>query len=357
MNKNKITQNQYIFIIISSMVGIGILSMASSISKTAHQEGWISTFICGIYPIFIVITAAVIDKKTNHADFWEINNKTYGKILSYLFTIIFFFYFLTILCSVTAGYTNVLIRTITTFLPPIFIILPLLLVVTLISIKGISMIGRICEVYFYITIPLIAILLFFLGKGSIINLQPLFSSYNEILKAIPQNFLTYTLVEISYIIISQISNRTNVKKAGITACIITILIYTFVVFMTIYYLGWELTSKLEHPLLYMIETIDIPIISNFRALFLFLWSGIVFKHLLCDSYVVSYCLSNFFKISYKKACIISSFTALIYILFMIPEHNRKMIVDSLVPYFVVFSTIWGLVTTILVSIKYRGGIK
>ncbi|MCY6370723.1 GerAB/ArcD/ProY family transporter [Clostridium ganghwense] len=355
MNKNKITQNQYIFIIIASMVGIGILSLPTNISKIAHQNGWISTFISGIYPIFIVITASIIDKKTVHADFWDINNKIYGKTLSYIFTFIFFFYFLTIFSAVIAGYTNILNTTIATFLPPIFVVFPTLLIVTLISMSGIYMIGRICELYFYFSIPLIVIPLFFIGKGSLFNIQPFFSPYTEIIKAIPNTFLTYTLVEICYIIISKISNRKNTKKAGIIACVVTIFIYTFFIsFIAIYYLGWELTSKLEVPIIYMIETLRVPLISNFKALFIFLWSEIVFKHLLCDSFVLSYCLSKLLKMSYKKACIISSVITLAYTFLMIPEYNRKMIIDFFVHYFVIFSVTWGLATTILVSIRYRG---
>lgn len=353
MSENRITQNQYIFILISSMIGIGVLALPSNVCKTAHQQGWISPMICGIYPIFIVVTAALLDKKTNHADFWDINNIAYGKILCHIFIFIFFFYFLTIMCSVAAGYVNTLNNTIVTFLHPLLIIIPILLMITLISLKGLSIVGRLCEFIFYLTLPLIAILLFFIPKGSLINIKPFISSYNEILKSVPDSFLTYSLVEISYITISKISNKTNTKKAGIIACMITIFIYTFVVFISIYYLGWEMTSKLYNPILYMTETINIPVISDFGTLFFSLWSFVIFKSLICDNFVISYLLSKLFKISYKKGCILSSIIALIYILFMIPEQNRQLITEKLTFLFVIFSTLWGLITTISVYIKCK----
>ena len=90
MRKDKITQNQYIFIIIGSMIGIGILSLPSDVCKVAHQQGWISTLVGGLYPVFIVLTASIIDNKTNQASFLDINKKIYGKVLTPIITLIFF---------------------------------------------------------------------------------------------------------------------------------------------------------------------------------------------------------------------------------------------------------------------------
>ncbi|PAB59135.1 GerAB/ArcD/ProY family transporter [Anaeromicrobium sediminis] len=357
MSKNKITQNQYIFIVVSTMIGVGILSMASGLCKTAHQQGWISALIGGLYPIFIVITAAIIGDKTNYTSFFHVNNKIYGKILSYIFTLIFFLYFLTIFVAVTSGFVDVLRQTITRFLSPIYIILPIFILIPLISMCGINMAGRICEFYFYITLPLIFIPLFLIARGSIINIKPIFSSFNEILKATPASFYVFTGCEISYLIISNISNKSNTKKAGIIAALITTGIYTFCVFITIYYLGWELTSRLEYPLLYLIQAMPIPIISNFTAVFLFLWSAIILKTLICMSFAVSYLLSKLVKIDYRKANFMFLPIALIYVFFMIPNYNRKAILDATIPYFFIFFSAWALITTILVSIKFKGSKK
>lgn len=354
MIKNKITQNQYILIVISAMIGVGILSMASSLCKIALQQGWIPIIIGASYPLFIVITASIIDNKTNHASFWNVNKRIYGKIISRIFIFVFFLYYLTIFASIIAGFTNVLRHSITSFLSPIYIILPILILIPLITMCGIYMVGRICEFYFYLTLPLIIIPLFFITKGSIVNIKPVFSSFNEILKATPTSFYALSGCEISYLIISNISNKRNTKKAGIIAVSVTTCIYVYIVFITIYYLGWEITSKLEYPLLYLIQSIPIPIISNFTALFIFLWSAIILKTLIIDCYGVSFLLSILIKTDYKKANFIFLPIALAYILFMIPEYNRKVLLDTIYPYFVIFTFLWGLITTILVSIKYRG---
>lgn len=353
MNKDKITQNQYIFIIVGNMIGIGIAFLGSAGAHVAHQDAWISTLLCGIYPIIIVITASVIDKKSNHDDFWKMLKKVYGRILAFVILFIFFVYYITIFTSAISGFVNVLTHTITNFLPSYYIIVPCLFVITLITMSGLYMVGRTCEFYFYFTILFVLLLLFILPKGSILNIQPIFHSPKKISSGIVENFTQYSLVEISFITISRISNPKNTAKAGVKACLITTIIYTFVVFLEIYYLGWELTSRVDFPLFYMIGTISFPIISNLTSIFTFLWGLIVFKKLTCSSFFVSYCLSSFSGLSYKKACILSSCLVLICSYFMISEHNRIYITETYIKYFVTFSIIFGLVTSLLVPIRYR----
>ena len=76
---NKITEYQYLAIVHSAMIGVGILSLAQNVSSDAHQQGWISVLLGGVYPIVVVLAAAYIDKKMDYIDFWQINNKIYGK--------------------------------------------------------------------------------------------------------------------------------------------------------------------------------------------------------------------------------------------------------------------------------------
>ncbi|WP_027399120.1 GerAB/ArcD/ProY family transporter [Anaerovorax odorimutans] len=353
MESNKITQNQYFFIICASLIGVGILSLPADLCNAAQQNGWISVIISTSYPIFIVITASIIDNKTNHASYLVISNKIYGKVLTYIFTLIFFSYFLTILSGVTSGYANVLMETITLFLHPIYIIIPTLILIIYASLHGLKTVGRICEFYFYITLPLLILSFVLIGRGTFINVSPLKFSF-DIIKATPDTFYAFSGCEICYFIISKITNKSNTKKAGIIAVLLISLIYLINVFMVIYNLGWELTSKLEVPLLYLIQTIEVPIISNFLSIVMFLWSFIVFKCILTYQYTCSDIISNLFKIDYKKANFVLFAIALIYIYFMIPEYKRRELIGFLMPCFVVFSFLWALITTILVSIKFRG---
>ncbi|MCT4597491.1 MAG: spore germination protein [Vallitalea sp.] len=353
MNKNTITRNQYMFIILGNMIGIGVAFLGAESSYVAHQDAWISTFICGIYPIIIVICAYLIDKNSNHDDFWEMLKKVYTKPIAYCIITIFLIYYFIMFTTVVAGFTNILTQTITDFLSPYYIIIPSLLIITFITMKGIYMIGRVCELYFYLIVLFVAVLIFLLPNGSLNNIQPMFSTTNNIAKGALTNLSQYSLVEISFITISKVTNNKKLLKAGILSCLITIVIYTFIVFLLIFNLGWELTSKVDFPLLYMIGTVSTPVVANFTSLYTFLWGIIFLNNISCSSYFVSYCISSSIKIDYKKACIIASLIVLFASYFMLSEHNRIAITEEYISYFIYFSLGFGIITSILVPIRYR----
>lgn len=350
---NKITEHQYIALVHSAMIAVGILSLSQSVAGNAHQQGWISVLIGGVYPIIVVVAAAYIDKKMNHIDFWEINKKVYGKVLAYPIVLTFFASTLFFEISIISGFTNVLNLTIVNFIPNYIILILVSLLTVYSALYGLTNIGRLCELFFYLMIGFIVLMIFFVSRGDIRNIKPVISSFKDIIKALPATLYSYTGVELSYIFIAFITNRKNTKKAGIIAVFTIIGIYALNVFITIYSVGWELTSEVSYPLLYLVATVHLPLIENFTALLMFLWSSIIFRILVCHLFASSYCLSMIIKINYKKCCIICSILALSLSYFFIPEYNRVKIVEAITPYVVIVGLLWGVITSVLVYFKTK----
>lgn len=350
---NKITEHQYIALVHSAMIAVGILSLAQDVANDAHQQGWISVIIGGLYPIVVVLMAAYIDKKMKHVDFKELNNKIYGKFLTNIIILIFFAIFLFFEVTIISGFANVLYLTIVNYIPRYIILILVMLLTIYSAIYGLTNVGRLCELFFYLMIGFIALMIFFIPRGEIRNIKPIITSYKDIIKAIPATLYSYTGVEISYISISFITNRKNAKKAGIIAVFTIIFIYTLNVFITIYSLGWELTSKVTYPLLYLVSTIHLPLIENFITLLMLLWSSIIFRILVCYLFASSYCLSKVIKMNYRGCCILCSIFTLGLSYFFIPEYNRIKILDVITPYVVIFGVLWGVVTAVLVYFKTR----
>lgn len=65
--------------------------------------------------------------------------------------------------------------------------------------------------------------------------------------------------------------------------------------MSIYYLGADVAKNLYWPTLSLAETISIPGISNFKFVFMFLWSSIIFKTIANQNYFFYYSLSSILK--------------------------------------------------------------
>ncbi|WP_443110720.1 GerAB/ArcD/ProY family transporter [Caloramator sp. mosi_1] len=73
-----------------------------------------------------------------------------------------------------------------------------------------------------------------------------------------------------------------------TACIFTTVLYTFITIVTILYMGWRLTSQLQYPFLYLVATTEIPVISNFEPLFIFIWGNKIFQTAACMHFGATY---------------------------------------------------------------------
>lgn len=348
-----ITQNQYIFLLVSAVIGVGIISAPNSLCQTAEQSGWISMLLGGIYPLSISYCVYLNYKYFGNMYFFELNQKLYGKTITY---IVFLFFFCTVLIyesSILAGFTNLLNSSISSFLPPYLIIFFIAFVTIFTAYFGLQTIGRLSEIIFYFSLLLYLFPLLTFTKGELVNILPLISSGQKIISSIPSSFYAYTGIELAFFIMPFAINKKNFKKANIIASAIIIIIYTFLTFTSIYILGFEIVSKIYFTLIYLMEVVEIPIITDFKAIFIFLWSGVVLKALACDQFVVSYAFSKLTKIPYKKSCLITLPFVIGLAIVMVTTHGRNVFLDNTIPYIVYITSFYSILTAILVKFKGR----
>lgn len=348
---NKITRYQYMSIIQGSMIGVGILSLPSSVTSIAKQSGWISTLLCGIYPLFITLAACLIYKNMNYLNFSELNRNLFGKIISYIFEFAFFTYFLIFGAFVLSGFANVLTFSTTRFLSPYVIVSVTICLVYLTINDGLTNLGRISEVIVPLTLFILIVPLYFINKGSLTNVLPLISDYKSIFKAMTETFFAYSGVEISILILPLIHQRNNLKLFSVIGSLTTTFMYTIIVFLVIYYCGYMLTSKLQYPLLYLVAAADLPVLSSFEPLFIFLWGSKIFQTISIGTFGASYTISNLFKISYNKCCVLCCILTLIISYFLIPEYKRASLIEISLPYMLLFVVFWCILSLIMSRIK------
>ena len=352
---NKITRRQYIAILLSSLIGIGILSLPSEVCRIAKQDGWISVALGGLFPLYLILTASYINKKMNYEDFANITKKLYGKYLSQLIFTIISISLLIYQILIIANYTNIMKASIGEFVPKIVIVGIITFLTINTSRNGLTVIGRLSEISIYSIIPLLLLPVIFIPKGSITNVQPFFSSGKDIISATSKGILAYTGPEIAFIILHFITNKKKpYKSAMIVSSIITFL-YTFVVFIVIYYFGWKLTSKIDFPLLFMYELIKVPILSDSKALFILIWSITIFITSNIEQFSICYYGSKIFNYEYKQVSNIIS--VIIFALGSYAAYNDDLkvkILEPLLPYLFYFITIFATISSILVALKIRG---
>ncbi|WP_055666484.1 GerAB/ArcD/ProY family transporter [Desnuesiella massiliensis] len=290
------SNRDYTLTVFGIIVGIGVLSLPNEIAKIAYEDAWISVILGGIYPLYMVFIAKAMVKSFPEENIILISKKYLGKYLGSLLNIIFFSYFIFTSSMVLSGYIN-LIRTFALgFLTPIKVIGIMAIMIAYASSKGVKTLSKI-NVYIFC----VALLIFMspypaLRQGSIKNVMPIFhSGVKNILKGGLTTTFAYAGIECIFILYPSIENKAKFLSASLKGLLIVVLLYAWVVFITIYYLGADIISKTYWSFLSVTESVTITIVNNFRYIFMFLWSLVAFKVVANSYYTGMVILNDFFK--------------------------------------------------------------
>lgn len=354
LKKEALTPNQVAFMIFGNMVGVGILSLPNSLVKIANQDAWLTTIIGGIYPVYIALITIYISRKYPKHNILFLSKKYFGKFLGSIMNFIFMLEFIFYATSTSTGFANINRVYTTPFLSQLKLIVLIVALCFYTICKGIKVIGKINEIVFYLTIVLVILPIFSLSKGSLLNISPVFGSgFRNILNGSIETSFSYAGIEILLLIYPYINDTKKIKSASLKGAFLTVLIYTWIVFMTTYYFALNVTSKNLWPFLSASEIIDIPLINNFRFFFMLLWSLILLKTITLDFYIVITILKDFMKnISIKKICF-SIYPFMVAVSFLYSnEMVRRYISGKIGPLTIVFPIIY--VSLIALLIRFKG---
>ena len=80
--KNKqITSYQLFFILVGCVIGMSVTSLPADVVSIAKQDGWVSTIIGGIYPLYIVLIGGIIIRKYPDSNIMSLSKAYFGKII------------------------------------------------------------------------------------------------------------------------------------------------------------------------------------------------------------------------------------------------------------------------------------
>ncbi len=236
------------------------------------------------------------DNSYQNTNIVEISKIYFGKYFGNLLGIIFTIQFLAYIIITAGNISNMLRVYLVLFLEQYKLAIPILLISVYTASKGIRALGRINEIIFYASIPLILLTVLALKQGNILNIKPIFGTpISDILKASIEPIYSFVGIEIIFLIVPLMEDKTKIKSSFLKSISIIVFLYVWLSFISIYYLGPDVAQNLYWPTLSLAETISIPGISNFKFVFMFLWSNIIFKTIANQNYFFYYSLSSIFK--------------------------------------------------------------
>jgi spore germination protein len=345
--------SQFALIIFGSVVGIGILSLPNGVVKEAHQDGWISTLIGGIYPLYVVIIARYISRKFPNDSILILSKKYFGRILGSIFNFIFVTYFIFIASMISSYYVNLMRNYIVGFLTPFKVIAILFICIIYAVYKDLKVIGRISEISFYLTVILLVSPMPALQQANMENLCPVFGSgLSSIGKGALKSTFAYSGAEIILLIYPFLKEKNKMLISSLMSISIAILLYVWCVFITIHYLGPDIVNKSYWSFLLVMGSVTITVINNYRYIFMLLWSLVAFKGISIFTYASVHILKDLApKMEIKTICILMYPLLLYLTLIYGNETSRQSISENVTPLYIIFNLLYMTVIATFVFLK------
>ncbi|SHK48757.1 GerAB/ArcD/ProY family transporter [Tepidibacter formicigenes] len=279
-SKEKITTSQAITLLISSILGVGILSLprnlVDEVSGAVFIVLIISTMICIILGYFIYKVIYYFPNKT----IMQIGEELLTKPGAYLIGFVFFIYYVYSMGMVTRIFVEVIKMYMLKKTPSEVIIILMLIVCAYGARKGIEGIARLSQILLILMgIPVIVIFFFSLQTADFTNLMPISNaSIPKILPSIFNTVFAFSGFEAMLIIGFFLRKPKDAFKIQYITLIFIGLIYIFFVVITVAVFGQVETSHLMWPTLTLVKVIDIPgaFLENLDALVMGAWTLNIF---------------------------------------------------------------------------------
>ena len=107
-------------------------------------------------------------------------------------------------------------------------------------------------------------------------------------------------MELIFLIYPFINDSSKIKSSALKAVGFTAIIYTWITFITIYYMGKDIIPKTIWSFFTVTEAVKVEIVNNFRYIFVFFWIIIAIKSAAIFNYVCVFILDDIKKIKSKK---------------------------------------------------------
>ncbi|MCB2299197.1 GerAB/ArcD/ProY family transporter [Clostridium tagluense] len=349
-------ESECIAMVVGFVTSVGLLSLPNGVVQDAKQDGWIAVFVGGVYPLFLAFLSIYYVKKHPNEDILVLSKKYLGVIPGTICNILFMAQFAIYFIGVASGMSNVYIGYVTTFLTPIKIFIPVILVATYLAFKGIKVLARINIIGLYAVVISILTLLTALQRGNYLNLLPVFGTgYKNILKASIESAYAYGGLEGIFLIYPFMRNKDKIKTVVLKSSFLVMSLYIWTTFICIYFLGYKVTAKALWPVLLVTEGVNLPILNSFRFIFLFLWSMTIFRSLANYQYSVTYILSYILKVKDKKKIYWFTVPILIYLCLKVgSEVHRRAFLGYIIPKVTLFNIAYISIIAILIFIKDKG---
>lgn len=279
-NGNRITPSQAVALLVSTMIGTGILTLPRLLAVEVGPDSWFVLIISGIVTFILSLFISYIVSRMDKPTFTEYLLNRTGRLIGTLLTLLYTIFFLVVSAYTVRIFADVMTTYVLVETPEWFIMILLLLLTIYVSVSGIVTTTKVDQILFPFIIFFVALIFLApINKVDLTEFLPFFrnsagglarTTFNAI-----YTFLGFELLLIAAPHITDKSKGTTILK--ITFIVVT-LVYLYIVIVVIAVLGLAKTKITIWPSMSIMMSVSGPgrLLERLGAVAVSTWVLIVF---------------------------------------------------------------------------------
>lgn len=360
-NNSKISNLELRGLIVSNVIGVGVLSLPNSLANALGHDGWIPIIITAILIMGLYLVYCQIFLLNPGKDFFQIGRENLG--FFFYVTLIIFMVYLLLLLAIVSRNLGELIKIFLLQTTPIHvIIISFILASTYLASYEIDSIARAGYfIYPIIIVFAVLVVLISLPKADFTHLLPVFQTdLLSIAKGVKECLFSFYGIEIVVFALPFIAeeDHNKVVKSGIYGIATIGMIYIALYIMTLAHFSIDQIKKVNYPILVLVRQLDLPgfFLENLDGPVIALWVLVVFATFVPAYYGLGKIFSKLLKTKKHKYFILA-LAPIVFLVAMLPE-NFIQLLTTMQRYFNIVSSVTVILLPIIlliaVYIRKRG---
>ncbi|WP_066072890.1 GerAB/ArcD/ProY family transporter [Neobacillus soli] len=291
------------FLMHGMQYGVGVLGFQRDIVKFVGHDAWISILIIGIL-VHIIIWMMYSMLNKDKGDLITIHQRTFGKWLGNLLSLLFIVYVLAESITVLRSYIEIVQVWMFPLLKTWPFALVFLLSVYYVVSGGFRIVTGVC--FLSVLLPSYLILTFFvpIPFSNFRNLLPIFDhSIYEIAKSIKGAAISFSGFEYLLFYYSFIKRPASSQKWAHYGNLVTITLYLLVMIVTLGFFDQGYLKKVLWPTLMMWKIIELPFVERFELIGVTSWVVVMLPIVCLMLWSASRGIKEMFKLQQKKVLV------------------------------------------------------
>ncbi|KZE75910.1 spore gernimation protein [Paenibacillus elgii] len=269
---NEITLWQYIFLIFTSEIGIGVLPFPSNVARYAGTDNWISVILG-----WVLITAAslfiiqamkrypdgtLLDLLTNYGGKW-------AGIAGAIVVALYFAYFSYVVFSRTVIFVKAWLLPQT---PELMLVITLIIPFWFIGRSGVRVHGRFAEFVVLICCWMPLIFIDVLRDAEWLHLLPVLKEgWGPVLEGTPEMVFTFLGFEMTFVLYPFLQNKNRAAFGVIAGNTLALLVYLLMDITCLVFYSPDEILQYNEPVISLLKVVEFPFVERFEIVFLALY--------------------------------------------------------------------------------------